>query len=304
MSPYTGANLFTFFWVFFKRFITGTMTPLATDELQLFVLIGIALSCSLIGTFLMLRKMTMLANALSHTILLGIVITYLFFSATMGMTSMLIASFITAIATTFLTQFLTKWTHLQEDASIGLIFTLLFALGLFLITLYTRNLHIGTELIMGNVDALQQGDLFLVWSTLLLNTTLFFLFFRGFLLTTFDPTLARSFGFSSTLFYYLLMVQTALTTITAFRSIGIFMVLAFLIVPPMTAHLFSKTLKGLLFTSCTISVLAVFIGVALSRHFYTLLGIGLSTGGVVVTLLFIQFFGVAIVRKPMVKLFT
>ncbi len=295
MNPYTGQNIFTFFGVFLQRLFSG-MHPLATDEIQLIVLSGIALSCALVGTFLMLRKMTMLANAMSHTVLLGIVIAYLLLPK-LEMSTLMIAALITGLVTTCLTQFLTRLTRLQEDASIGLIFTLLFAIGLLLVTLYTRNLHIGTELIMGNADALQLKDIRIVWSSLGINLVLITLFYRGYQITTFDPNLARSLGFSPMLFHYLLMVQTSLTAISAFRSIGVFMVLAFLIAPTLIAHLFTQTLSKLLLIASLVSVGAVFIGVALSRHILTYYGIGVSTGGIVVSLLFVFYLAALTFRQ-------
>ncbi len=301
MSPYNGSNFFSFFWILLKRMVTWSY-PLATDEVQLYVLSGIAISCAFVGTFLMLRKMTMLANALSHTILLGIVGAYLLFTTSLGLTTLMVSSLVMGVITTFLTQAISKLTRLQEDASIGLVFTLLFAIGLFLVTSYTRNLHIGTELLMGNVDALQPRDIRLVFTTLCLNLVLFTLFFRGYLLTTFDSGIAHSFGYSPTLFHYLLMIQAAMTAISAFRSIGVFMVLAFLVVPPMIARLFTKTLKSLLLGGCTAALGTVLLGVALSRHCLTFFGVGLSTGGIVVTLLFFIYLIAAVwkltFRKP------
>lgn len=296
MNPYTGSTFFSFFGILIRRLLTG-MHTLATDEVQLLVLSGVAISCAFVGTFLMLRKMTMLANALSHTILLGIVLVYLLISSSLGVLTLMVASLVMGLITAFLTEALSKLTRLQEDASIGLVFTALFAVGIFLVTAYTRNLHIGSELIMGNVDALQPKDIRLVFATLGINLTLFTLFFRGYLLTTFDGGVAKSFGYSPSLFHYLLMVQTAMSAISAFRSIGVFMVLTFLVAPTMIARLFTTTLKGLLIGSSAVGVITSIVGVALSRHFLTLFGIGLSTGGIVVTLLFFVYMIALTFRK-------
>ncbi|NGX47266.1 MAG: Manganese transport system membrane protein MntB, partial [Chlamydiae bacterium] len=144
MNPYHGADFFHFFAIFFTRLLTWK--TLASDEIQFFVLSLIAIASSLIGTLLVLKRMTMLANSLSHTILLGIVIAYLLlFKAGSGMPMnfqvLFIAALVTGILTTLLTQVLHRVIKLQEDASIGIVFTSLFALGILLVTLYTRNAH-------------------------------------------------------------------------------------------------------------------------------------------------------------------
>src|SRR5262249_55175071 len=152
-------------------------------------------------------KMTMLANALSHTILLGVIIAYIFtvgsvadHDTSINISALLLGSLITGLATTFLTEFLSKTAGLQEDASIGIVFTSLFAIGIILATLLTRNAHIGTEVVMGNVDALQLSDCKLVLVILGINIVSFILFFKEFKITTFDPNLAKSLGISPLIF--------------------------------------------------------------------------------------------------------
>ena len=174
---------------------------------------GVAISSALVGSFLILRRMTMLANSLSHTILIGIVLAYFltfhfsphqehdsFSIAPMQM--MLFAALITGFLTAFITEFLTKTARLQEDASIGLVFTTLFALGVILVTVLTRHAHIGTEAVMGNVDALQKGDIFWVYFMVGINFLFFILFFKEFKLTTFDPGLRLPWEFP--LFYLII----------------------------------------------------------------------------------------------------
>lgn len=295
-NPYSGLDFFSFLLLFFQRIygvISGKLS-LATDEIQIFVLAAVALSGALVGTFLILREMTMLANALSHTILLGIVSAYLFLrlfgtnegpSLPLSIPTLLIAAFITGIATTFLTQILSKIIKLQEDASIGLVFSILFSIGIVLITLFFRNVHVGTELVMGNVDALQLRDLRDVFAIFGVNSVLFILLFNGFKITTFDPQLARTFGFSPLLFNYFLMIQTSATAIGAFRAVGVLMILAFFVIPPLTARLLTHTLSTLIWLSSFFAVCASLLGVALSRHILSTFGVGLSTSGIVVIIL-------------------
>ncbi len=310
-NPYSDQSFFSFFNIFFHRLwelCTGTLSQkeLFSDEVQMCVLCGVAVSGALVGTFLILRKMTMLANALSHTILLGIVTAYLLVTAfgavhhpqeTMTVPILVLASLITGIMTTFLTELLHRHLKLQEDASIGLVFTALFAAGILIVTLFTRNVHVGTELIMGNVDGLQKNDIHSVFVVLAGNMLFCTLFFKGFKITTFDAGLSRALGFSPIFYNYLLMILTSATAISAFRAVGVLMVLAFFVLPPLTARLLTDRLGVLLFLAMGIGCCGSFVGVAFSRHLLTTYHIGLSTGGIVVCTLLV-FFVAALIFSP------
>lgn len=297
MNPYYNLTFFTFLTTFISRvfqWATFQIAPsdLAPDELQFLVLALVGVSSALVGTFLILKKMTMLANSLSHTILLGIVLAFIFGTTAsefqegrLNLTLLIGAALGVGILTAFVTEFLTKFARLQEDASTGLVFTTFFAIGIILINVLTRNAHIGSEVVMGNVDALHRDDLWLALIIFLVNVSLIALFFKEWQITTFDPGLAKAFGFSPAFFNYFLMALVSLSVVSAFRAVGVLMVLTFITAPALTARLFSKRLSTLLFWASMIGILASLFGVALSRHLLTVHGLALSTGGIVVVLL-------------------
>lgn len=302
-NPYTGKSFFAFLWLFCQRMFqlfSGSLSSneLASDEIQVLVLAGVALSSALVGSFLVLRGTSMLANALSHTILLGIVAAFILSNLLVAeqqpyridLSMMLIASLLTGVLTTFLTNFLNKTLMLQEDASIGLVFTTLFALGIILVTLFTKNAHIGTEIVMGNVDSLYFEDLKLVGIIYFLNFILISCFFKQYQITTFDPGYAKSVGISTSLFSYLLMIQVSTTVIAAFRAVGPLMVVAFIVGPVLIARMLTQRLITLLFAASIIGVLTSIFGVALSRHLLSVEKIALSTGGLVVCLIVLFYF--------------
>lgn len=304
-NPYSGENFFGFLFQLAIRlwtFVTGNLPldELVSDEIQILVLIGVAASTALLGCFLVLRRMAMLANALSHTILLGIVIAYVMTIGSiygapdghhdaMNITAMLWASLIMGIVTTFLTEFLNKTVGLQEDASIGIVFSSLFALGVILVTILTRSAHIGTEVVMGNVDSLQFEDCKLVYLTLSINFVMVLLLFKEFKITTFDQGLSRALGISPVLYNYLLMTLVSATAISAFRAVGVLMVLSFITGPALTARLLTHSLKTMLLLAVSFGIVASVSGVAFSRHLLTVYGMALSTGGVVVCLIVFMF---------------
>jgi manganese/zinc/iron transport system permease protein len=309
MSPYSHATFFDVIALFFQRFfrlLTGQLSfeSLASDDIQILVLIAVASSGALVGALLILRKMTMLANALSHTILVGIVGVYVATSSGLfehgggiNIQAMLTAAVAMGFVTAFLTHFLTHVVKLQEDASIGLVFTTLFALGVILVTVLTRSAHIGLEIVMGNVDALHVDDIKLVWVILLINAVLIFLFYKEYLITTFDPGLAKTLGFSALLFDYLLMTQTSITAVGGFRAVGVLMILAFITAPALTARLLTDNLKILLVFAVAAGCGSSIIGVAFSRHLLTVYDLPVSTSGVVVCVM-IVLYGLAIVFSP------
>jgi len=301
---YYGHTFFSFFLLLIRRLLGLEPGALAADEIQLLVLSGLAISCALVGTFLMLHRMAMLANALSHTILLGIVVSMMLFPTEelIPVSVLMVAACMTALVTALLTRGLQSVARLQEDASIGLVFSSLFALGILLISVRMRNLHVGLELIMGNADALLKSDIVFVGWICLMNIALITLLFRSYQISAFDPTLARALGLSPGLLVYVLMTQTALTSISSFRCVGVFMVLAFLIAPPLIIRLFVHRLPQLLLGSVVLSVGVVVLGVALSRHIFTSIGIGVSTAGVIVSLFFIFFLLAAVFKLTFSKL--
>lgn len=312
-NPYENSTFLTFFYHLLIRvgsLLFGNLpfSEIVSDEIQIFTLICIAISSSLVGSFLILRKMTMLANSLSHTILLGIVFVF-YVSAISGVHDhskhdyeplniqlMLFAALAMGFITSFLTEFLNKKARLQEDASIGLVFTSLFALGIILVTLLTRNIHISTEVVMGNVDALNLEDLHLVSLILGINVLLILLFFKEFTITTFDAGLSQALGISPFKYNYLLMAQMSITAIGAFRAVGVLMVLAFITGPFLTARLLLNDLKRVIALSIFFGVSASVIGVALSRHLLSVYGLALSTGGVVVCVIALFFLSALLFR--------
>lgn len=281
-------------------FICGDFSLiLSSDELQCIVLILISVTSALIGTFFVLRKMTMLANALSHTILPGIVLAYLAynlffhrgqqdldFSRLLPSDSLLlVAAFLSALVTTFFAQTLVSYFSQQEDASIGMVFTFLFAVGVILVTCLTRSTHVGTELLMGNVDALNKEDMEFIFWIFLTNLSLIIFFWRPLFLASFDPLFAKMCGVSNTLVSYMLMAMCSFVAIGAFRAVGVLLFLAFLVTPTLIARLYTHNLKLLVLLSCLIAVVTSVVGVALSRHLLTVEAISCSSAGLIVVLL-------------------
>lgn len=285
MNPYWGANFSDFFRLLFSRLFSWE-GGVATDEIQVGVLALVAVGCGLVGPFLVLKRMAMFVNSLSHTILIGIVGMYLIGG---GLSLVLLGALLAALLSAALTEGLVRLFRLQEDASVGLVFTGLFALGIVMATLFTKNVHLGIEAVMGNVDVLQLRDFWLSLSILGISAGVIVLFYRSFRMVCFDFGFARSIGVKCGRYHFLLLFLAALVCVGAFRAVGVLLVLAFLVGPYLTARIFCKSLPQILFWSPMLGVIASFIGVALSRHLLSEMGWALSTGGVVVCLVGVEY---------------
>jgi len=312
INPYYNNDFFSFFSTLLYRCyegITEQAAGLYSDEIQLLTILCIAVSGAVIGTFLVLRKMTMVGNALSHTVLIGVVLAYFFrsyfyptddynFASLVPYTFLIaLAGLFAAFITTFLIQFFEKNFQLAPDASCGVVFTFLFSLGIILATALTRNADIGTELLMGNSDALLKEDLFLQFRIMCINIAVTLFFYRAFLVTTFDPVYSSLFLKKPALFECLLMAQVAITATSAFRAVGVMLVLSFFITPVLIARRFSDKLNTILFLSIGIGVGETLLGVALSRHFLSIFFLPLSTAALIVVLMTLSYVVVLLTRS-------
>ncbi|AOH56999.1 iron ABC transporter [Peribacillus muralis] len=237
------------------------------------ILVGalVASSCSVLGCFLIVRKMTLIGDAISHSVLPGIVLAFLI-TGTRDSVPMLIGAAALGLLTVFLIQ-LFQSSGVQSDAAIGIVFTSLFATGIVLVSLYTQQIDFDLEHVLygeiaytpwntmtiGGIEAGPKA-VWIVGSCLILNLILIFAFFKQFKLVSFDPALAAAMGIPVLLFHYLLMSLISLTTVASFDSVGSILVVGMLIIPAATAYLLSDRLSGMIKVSIVIGVLSSIIG--------------------------------------------
>lgn len=214
----------------------------------------VGISCGIVGVLLILRRMAMMADAISHTVLLGIVCAYLITKSLAGI-HMLIGAALAGILTAYLVQWLDS-RGVQQDASIGVVFTILFAIGVILIATKVGNVHLDVKhALMGEIT-------FIPWDTvnlpllgnvpiatltlsivLILVLIVIGLFYKEWKLTTFDPNLAASIGIPVVAMHYLYMTLLSITTVSAFDAVGAIMVVAMLITPAASAYLWTDKLS-------------------------------------------------------------
>lgn len=293
---YEGLTFFEVLWQFILRLPALVMgSNLASDEIQFLVLNVTALTCSIVGTLSILRRYTMMANALSHTLLIGIVVVFFLghssemLDSPLSAIQLLAAAAIGAGLTAWLVHLFTSTAFMHEDAGIGASFSFLFALGILLLSIISRNAHIGVELLVGNADALVEEDIFPSCLACLVALCAFVPLFRGWKVSSFDPIFGNLSGFSHKRYGTLLLIIQAVTVVTAFRSVGVIMVLGLLCLPPLIARLYCSTLVSLVIVASSISLVVTTIAIALSRHLVTSYSFALSTGALVVVLLAVVY---------------
>lgn len=218
----------------------------------------VALSCGLVGVYLVLRKMAMVGDAISHAVLPGIVIAYLVADSRNGVI-MLIGAAAFGLLTTFMIEWFYRRARIQVDASIGITFTWLFAIGVIMVSLFSGNVDLDQDCVLyGDIayipfNLLWIGDtsygpatVWLQGGNLVLVILGIVFGFRGLFITSFDPGFAGDLGIKTGVWHYLLMGAVSLTVVFSFNAVGAILVVAFLVVPPATAYLLSKKLTTML----------------------------------------------------------
>ena len=231
----------------------------------------VGITCGITGCFLILRRMAMLADAISHTVLLGIVGAYLVSSSMEGL-YMFVGALVVGLLTALFVQLLHS-SGVQSDAAIGVVFTSLFALGVILLSLYAGRIHL-------DVDHALMGEIaFVPWDTwalvginlgpkavwmlgivLIINLIVIGLFYKELKICSFDPEMALALGIPVLFIHYLLMGMLSITTVAAFDSVGAILVVAMLIAPGASAYLLTDRLLTMLFLSAGLGVLAAVSG--------------------------------------------
>ena len=243
----------------------------------------VASSCALLGCFLMLRKMAMVGDAISHAVLPGIVVAYLF-TGSKAQLPVLIGAAITGLLTTFLIEFLNKKIRLQEDAAIGIVFTWLFALGVILISVFAGKIDLDQDCVLyGEIayvglegNGIPQ-EVWVMGAIFLIILAFVKLGYRQLFITTFDPAYAATVGISTALWHYLLMGLVSLTTVAAFDSVGSILVVSFLVIPAATAYLITHSLPKMMVIAILVGTVGSVLGYFLSSIIDSSIAASMST---------------------------
>jgi manganese/zinc/iron transport system permease protein len=246
---------------------TDWLEPFRSATGQRIMLVGALtnVACALVGCYLVLRRMSLMGDAIAHAVLPGIVIAFMF-SGSMNVLPMFVGAALVGLLTTFLTQTLHQFGRVPTDAAMGAVFTSLFALGVVLLKRYISGVHFDVACVYEGsltgvaLDTINVGgrevprQLLTVLPIVVLNLVAILLFWKELKLSSFDAGMATSMGYSATLLHYVLMALVAMTSVAAFQAVGSILVVAMLIVPPATAQLLCDRLSRMVLLSCVFAV--------------------------------------------------
>lgn len=275
----------------------------------LWVLLVVASSCGLMGSLLLQRESLMVADAISHTILLGIVIAY-YFVGDLSSPWLIVGATLFGVITVVSIEVLVKTGRIANDAAIGLVFPFFFAIAVLIISKYYTNVHLDIDMVLlGQVELspLKRTEL---WGTLLptafiqgslvlmLNLGFILITYRSLKISLFDRIFAETIGIRVNILDLILMTLVSLTAVTSFESIGAILVIALMAAPAMTARLLVRTFPQLLIVSVLVAMLNSTLG------YYIGLYLDTSISSMVAVISFISFmlvFTFTTIRKLKIK---
>lgn len=260
---------------------TVVVAPWTTqiDSFGWIALMGVfvAAACGLIGNYLLLRRMALVGDAISHSVLPGLAVAFLI-ARTRSSLAMFAGALGAGIVTSLLIELIHKKSRVKQDAAIGIAFTTLFAIGVILITLFADRVDLDQECVLyGEIGfvwiepALRIGALTLgpppvvrMGIVALLTAALIVLFYKELLVSSFDPGLGASLGINATAMHYALMSMLSIIVVSAFEAVGAILVIGMLILPGATASLLSSRLLVRLWLSVLHATLSAVLGMHLA----------------------------------------
>ena len=229
----------------------------AQFQIQLIAVLA-ASACAVLGVFLVLRRMVMMSDAISHTVLLGIVLGF-FMTGDLASPYLVIGAALTGLLTVTLVELIFRTRLVREDAAIGLVFPALFSIAVILVSRFAGQVHLDTDAVLLGELAYAPFDrfillgkdlgpvgIYLMGGILLINLAFIAIFYKELKLATFDSGLAVTLGFAPALIHYLLMGLVSVTAVSAFEVVGSVLLVALMVAPPITAYLLTDRLPRML----------------------------------------------------------
>ena len=244
---------------------------MSSDLIIIGTAVLVAANCASIGAFLVLRQMAMMSDAISHSVLLGIVIA-VFAVGGRETVPVIVGGVLSGILTVSLVELLYRTGKLRQDSSIGIVFPFLFAIGVILVT-QAGNVHIDAQHVLYGsiefvpfdmlyVDEINIGSksLWVLGILAIANISFITILYKELKISAFDASLAVSVGLMPVLIHYLLMIMVATTAVIAFESVGAILVIAFFIVPAAAAYLLTDRLSRMIILSVGLGIISAVTG--------------------------------------------
>ncbi|WP_248509786.1 metal ABC transporter permease [Sporosarcina sp. NCCP-2222] len=219
------------------------------------IMVGVI--CGVIGSFIVLRGMALMGDAISHAILPGVAISYM-----LGI-NYFYGAVLTGVLTAFGIGAITQNSRIKSDSSIGLVFSAFFALGIILINRAKSATDL-TQILFGNVLAVRNSDMWLTLAIGGLVLLVVIIFYKELLISSFDETMAAAYGLPTRLIHYAIMFLLTLVTVASLQTVGVILVVSLLITPASTAYLMTNRLSVMVVLSAIFGALSAVIGLYFS----------------------------------------
>lgn len=219
------------------------------------VVVGII--CGVIGSFIILRGMALMGDAIAHAILPGVAISYM-----LGV-NYFYGAVVVGVLTALGIGVISDKSRIKSDAAIGIVFSAAFALGVILITKAKSAIDL-TQILFGNVLYVSTVDM---WLTVIIGIILLLivtLFFKELLISSFDETMAKVYGLKTRFIHYGIMVLLTLVTVASLQTVGVILVVSLLITPASTAYLLTNRLSTMIVLSSIFGALSSVVGIYFS----------------------------------------
>jgi manganese/zinc/iron transport system permease protein len=290
MQPYLDQGFFPFIASLWGRaflFLVGALSPdeMVCEDLQFLALIASGLIGLFLGFYLIYNRLTMVANSLSHNILLGLILTYFiarWFWPVLSVDCIplglqLVASVVSSLLTLLSLKFLSK--KLSFEASNALSFTMFFALAILLSSLLLNNTHLGLESVLGNLEALAYQDIQRLFWVLCAVIVFVSVLKTRLNVTSFDALFARSLGIGTEGLRQALIFMSSLSLMVCFRSMGVILILSLLTSPVLIARLFYQSRRKIFILGALVVAFQITVVMGLVQWLYVSYELPVSTGG-------------------------
>src|SRR4028119_295131 len=253
-------------------------------SLVIAILVGIV--CAIVGSYLMVQRLALLGDAISHSVLPGLAIAFILGA------NIFIGAFIAGVLSTVIIAWIKTRSTIKEDAAMGIVFSAFFALGITLITIVQKDNKIDlNHFLFGNILSVSREEVINTAIITLIVLSIVVLLYKELMFYTFDPVGAKAAGLPTNLLDFGLMILIALTIVASLKAVGVILVLAMLITPGATAYLLVTRLQEMMILGSAIGVMASISGMYLSYFF------NLPSGAAIVLVAFC-FFMLAFLFSP------
>lgn len=219
------------------------------------IMVGII--CGVIGSFIVLRGLALMGDAISHAVLPGVALSYI-----LGI-NYFYGAVVTGLLTSISIGVINQNSRIKSDSSIGIVFSAFFALGIILITA-ARSATDLTQILFGNVLSVRSSDM---WITLIVGVIVLLaivIFYKELLVSSFDETMAAAYGLKTRMIHYAMMLLLTLVTVASLQTVGVILVVSMLITPASTAYLLTNRLSTMIVLAALFGALSSMIGLYFS----------------------------------------